>query len=316
MIIRYLIVIFIALVLFFVLKNTINFNQALEAFENFPKQNLALILTISLIISFIKSYRFFKILRYSEVNINFPQALKAYLAGGVTSALPAGEAMRASLLKHGSDVKIHHTSGPVLIQAYIEVLSAVLILAILSIFFKIFVVSIFIALIITASIFIVLSHSTPLRFLLEKSPDIKNIKKVLLFLKDIQKSLRENFLYKEKPIPNFSFVNSLLISFITHILGGALPLIIVNSLGGNINYFQGLYIYTLSIVVSSIGSISPGGLGFTEGAVTAALLFFGVDLPIAIISVLIFRIATLVFNIALGLLFLAIFYRSYIFRFN
>ncbi len=359
MLVRWILVVSAAIILFFVLKSTVNFEQTRQYLISFPKDKLALLLTISLIISVVKSYRFFWILKDSKVNIDLWSAFKGYLAGGAVSILPGGELFRISLLKkEEKKIHSHQVAGPVLAQAYVEVLSAVLIVIIGSLIFEIFIVPAILSFILVVGLIFLLVHDKPLRSLIKRSIKFKRINKLLNRIKESQELLKkiifnnsgkrillkERYLelkkvindnygkgsifrrswrfvrlqalfqiikfYNRKLFPSLTFTRSIAISLISHILGGVLLFIIVASLGKGINIFQSIYTYALGVVVSSIGSISPGGLGFTEGAMTAALVFFGVGFTEAVIVVILYRVVTLVFNILLGLIFLTTFYRS------
>lgn len=302
----------IIVALLIVLKNSIDWTEAYKSLLTFPKFSLMLFLTISLIISSVKSYRFFKLLRDSKIDIGFWIAFKTYFAGGATSPLPAGEVLRSALLKKEKDIKVRRSITPVLMQAYVEVFSAVLIVIVGSFFFELFLIPAILSLLLVVAIYLILSHDKPLRVLIKRSVKFKKMYDLLNKIKNNQINFKKTYLIKKKIIPNAIFLKAMLISFATHFLGGALLFFIIRSGGSNLNFVQSLYVYALGIVVSNIGSISPGGLGFTEGAMTAALLFFHVSLPAAVVAVLIFRVVTFVFNILLGLIFLSIFYRSLI----
>ncbi len=294
----------------FVLSKSINISEAQRYLMNLPKLDIAVFLTLSMIISTIKAYRFFTILRGGSVEIDWWTAFKTYFAGGATSPLPAGEMLRTSLLKKEAHVKVRETIGPVILQAYIEVFSAVLIVIVGSIIFDIFLVPAFLSFLIILMVFLVLSHDKPLRILLERTVKFKKINQIISRARTSQGAFREDFFIGKKLIPNMTFFNSLLISLATHFLGGVLLFLIVRSTGSSLSYMQSLYVYVLGIVAASIGSISPGGLGFTEGAMSASFLFFKVGLQEAIVIILIFRIMTLGFSVLLGLIFLAVYYRS------
>ena len=315
MYLRVILSLIVTAIVVFVLMKTINLREAQELLADFPKDALILLLTISALISSIKAYRFFRLLRDSENDVSFWPVFRSYLAGGLTSSLPGGELFRISLLKKdNSKLHTHQTTAPILTQSYVEMFSAIVIVMIGSFLFEIFLVPAIMAFLLVVGMFFILAHDKPLRIVIKRSVKFERINEFLQKLRKSQNLIRESYFTKKKLIPNKSLMNSLLISLVIHGLGGLLLLLIVYSLDGDINYFESLYIYTLGIVVSSIGSISPGGLGFTDGAMTAALIFFGVMLPAAFIVVVIFRIVTLVFNILLGILFLLMFYRSILIR--
>ncbi len=97
-------------------------------------------------------------------------------------------------------------------------------------------------------------------------------------------------------------------SILTHLIGGFLVFIIAHFYGADIDFFRSVFIYVSSIVIQGVASISPGGLGVTEGGMTGILLLSNVDISKALAIVLLFRVVTLLYSVILGLVFLTVFY--------
>jgi uncharacterized protein (TIRG00374 family) len=76
--------------------------------------------------------------------------------------------------------------------------------------------------------------------------------------------------------------------------------IVIQMLGFDISVPLAVGIYAVSILVGAL-SFVPGGLGGTEVVMGGLLVLVGVDEPVAVSAVLICRIATLWFAVAIGL---------------
>ena len=85
--------------------------------------------------------------------------------------------------------------------------------------------------------------------------------------------------------------------------------IILFNFNVQVSYYNVLYIYSLSILVGSV-SMSPAGMGFTEGSLTYLLIKNNVEKDIAVAATILVRIVTLWFSVLFGLISL-FFYKKY-----
>ncbi len=85
--------------------------------------------------------------------------------------------------------------------------------------------------------------------------------------------------------------------------------IILFNFNVQVSYYNVLFIYSFSILVGSV-SMSPAGLGFTEGSLTYLLIKNNVEKDIAVASTILIRVVTLWFSVLVGLLSL-FFYKKY-----
>ncbi len=77
--------------------------------------------------------------------------------------------------------------------------------------------------------------------------------------------------------------------------------IILFNFNVQVSYYNVLFIYSFSILVGSV-SMSPAGLGFTEGSLTYLLMNNNVKKDIAVASVILIRVVTLWFSVLVGLI--------------
>jgi uncharacterized protein (TIRG00374 family) len=307
--IKLLISTILLVILIFIVSKAVKVEDLQKIIFDFPKEKLLLFFALSLIITLLKAWRFLILLRNSNIKISFFDNLKVFIASQAITPLPGGEAMRGVLVHKESGVHVIKTSGPVLSQAFLEVFSAVMMAVILSIAFEDdFIVPSLIGFLIMSVIFILLIHKQLLGLLLKNFSQIKFLKNGLRKIIEAQSHIRKNIMDEGTNLPDKIWVRALGLSLIINAFGGFLIFLIARSYGADLNIFRSIFIYSSSIVISSLATISPGGIGFTEGGMTGILLISGVELPKALGIVLIFRIVTLIFSILLGLIFFGLFY--------
>jgi glycosyltransferase 2 family protein len=74
----------------------------------------------------------------------------------------------------------------------------------------------------------------------------------------------------------------------------------------NINVFEAIGIYSISVLIGSAAVFLPAGIGGMELVMTAFLVSGGASLPVAVLATLLCRIATLWFAVLIGLIAAAI----------
>jgi uncharacterized protein (TIRG00374 family) len=284
---------------------------------SFPKDKLFFLILVSLLISFLKATRFFILLKTVGIKINFLDNLKVFIASQALTPLPGGETMRGLLLKYQTHTSFSYAAGPVVMQAFIEILSSACWVFIGSFIFKIlqlpstitlFLITLFAVFFLNEKVFIYISSSVPRLKLLE------NYYSYLLIF---QKGFKKQFFHSRK---NNLFGNIFILSFslglLTNILGGFLVFLTAYFYGVDLNILKAIFVFSSSQLLQWIGFMLPAGLGFTEGGMTAILLLFGVNITDALAVVILFRLITLFFTIFLGSTFLIIFFRKYLFVFK
>lgn len=312
--IRLLISIILLGVLIYITSKAVKIEDLQKIIWDFPKDKLILFFALSFALTILKAWRFMILLQNININISFPETLKAFIASQAISPLPGGEAMRGVLIHEESGAKPIKTSGPVVAQGFLEVFSASLMTAILSIALKndYIIPSIVITLILCA-LYAFIVYRRFLDFVLNLFSKNKFIKKISKKLLKIQTEVRKSSIDEETKLPDKILVRALGLSLLTNVLGGFLIFLIARYYNADLNIYRSTLAYSAGIAIQSLGSISPGGIGFTEGGMTGILLLSKIELGKAIGIVLVFRFVTLVFSIVLGLIFLSIFYAKDLF---
>lgn len=294
----FLLVIFLLVVL---VGKTVDLNQLKDLLIDFPKSTVVILCLLSLMVSVIKAWRFLFLLRNNHVNLSFAQVLKVYLAGQATTPLPGGEALRSLLLKKEIGARISDTSAAVITQSFLEFSSAAIMLVIGSFLLNIEKMPAVIAL---GAMFLMgffLTHPAALNKLAKLINKIKRTKSFTDQLLEAQHDIRRNVFDRV-------FIKVLFLAIVTNLLGGLMIYLIGQEYNLNLDFMHSIFVYCMSVVVSSLSGIIPAGFGFTEGGMIGVLLLSRVALPEAIALVVIFRLINVIFYILVGLFFLALFY--------
>ncbi len=277
-------------VLGFIISRSIDVNVIKKELYDFPKLALILLLCISASMSLLKAWRFLILLQGVKVKISFWESLKSYVAGQAITPIPGGEAARGVFLKKEAGVGFNKSSGPIISQAFLELFSAAFLMLVGSFFFKILRVP---AIAISLGLFLI--------FLFIVNDSVYGKIKKFLPSEKVHSAREGIKMYKK------SLLSTLFLSLSCHVLGGVLFMIIAHYYNPNFDIFKSTFIYSSGVVIQGL-SISPGGIGLTEGGLLGILLLFKVPLESALPMVLILRTTTLVFYILTGLIFIGLFY--------
>lgn len=295
-------IIFLA-ILIYIINNTVDINELKQILIEFPKLQLLGFLLLASFLTLLKVYRFLILLNYSGIDASFWETLKAFVASQAVTPLPGGETARGILIHKETGAHLHQTTAPVITQAFLDIASAALLTLFGSLVFQKLRVPSLIAMSIIVLITIGLTQENIIIFFQKHLSRFKFLTKVLSrslsFQKDFSKYLLD---------PSKTLFRTLGVSLLINITGGFLIYFIALSLDIKIDFLHSLFIYSSGIVISSLAGFIPGGLGVTEGGLTGILLLFSVELPKALVLVLLFRLSTLVFSVFMGLSFLMIFY--------
>ncbi len=291
----------------FIVSKAVDPQKALRGVVEFPKKILILLLLISLSISLIKTWRFFILLKDLNLDISFIQLFRAYVAGQAITPLPGGEAARGLFIKKEAGLSLQKTSGPIISQAYLELISATILMVIGSLFFKVVRIPSIIILSLLSLIMVILVNSNFSFFIFRLFPRNKtstNIQKKFRFL---QKTLQASFLNTNDPLYKNAIISAGLLSLLSHLLGGLLFMIISYQYGASFDIFKSIFLYSSGVVIQGL-SISPGGIGLTEGGLIGLLLLLHTPLEIALPITIMLRVTTLFFYILTGFIFIGLFY--------
>lgn len=308
MFIRILFTIIILLVLGVFVAKSVDLPQIITLLKNFPIPTLLTIIILAIAILVLKAARFIFLLKIASIPVTFWEATKVSLAGQATSSLPAGEMLRGYLIRKEAKIDMARTAGPILMQGLLEVSTALVFTAVGSIFIKELRIPALILLVIISIVFFLLFHETFLHKFLEKLPNIKFLDRITRKIISIHKKIHSTMISNKKGGFKTAIIQTVLVISISNIIGGVMIYLISTAFSANLTVFQSIFVYSSSIVISTIGGITPGGLGFTESGMTGILLLFGNNFTVSIAIVLLFRLMTFVFSTASGIIFLCVFY--------
>lgn len=292
----------------YVLYSQVDFAKVSQTLVAFPGENLVGVLLLSLMILVIKAARFWTLLRRFGIKTDFWDAVKVSFAGSAASPLPGGESLRGVLLYEETKKKLADTSGAIISQAYFEIAVATVLMS-TGLFIDDdllpFVLG-SIGLMILLAFILAFRHTTA--WIKHFLPKTKLITGFFIFLEQMQHNFFHTFVNIDKKRPRKVFLEILILTTISHTLGGVLLWLVFSGLNIDIGFFLSVFLYCAAIVISTIGGFSPGGLGLTEGGLLGLMALITANTDASIAAIVLFRFSTLVFSIFLGVIVFLIFY--------
>ncbi len=304
----------LVLLIVFLLKK-VDLKSSLELLKHIPYEYVLLSIILALAILVLKSISYFLLLKKAHVKIDFLQSVRIFIASQLTTPFPAGEAGRVYLTTEETKASTEDAAGSVITQALLEILAAVIVGLIGSIFFeylRIPIIIAFVILILAVSIFV---KEELWEWLMSKLVKLKFIAKHKSKIATTYQKIRSLVYQKHSKIPNSNFVGAFGCLLASQIAGGLLIYTLSESLGIDLLFLKSLFLYSSAVLLQGVLAISPGGIGVTEGGLGGLLLSLGVPLDKSIVLVLLYRAFTLGFNLLLGLIFTLIFYRQLLTKF-
>lgn len=308
LLLRLTIVIAILVVGYFVLR-TIDFNGAFTILKQTPLQYILAFLLLSVLIQVFKAITYSFLLKAVKVDLPLHRVLKVFIASQTTSFLPGGETARVILTESEIKNKNEKIASAVLSQIFVELVSAILVALLGSLYFKAFRGPALVSLVILITmLLLILSESVWVRFTKLFSV-IRYLKKSAQTFTKVQKLIRSQVFLPDTITISPTFLKVMLFAFIPHLVGGLFIYAISTAYGLNLTILSSVFIFSASIVIQGLLSITPGGVGFTEGGVIGLLVFFGNSFTKALALTITFRVTGFLFNIFVGLIVYLIYYR-------
>ncbi len=273
----------------------------LTALGSFPLITLAVLLLASFLVSLLKAARFHILVRHVDIEISFWKTLRLFLVSQAATPIPAGETIRAALLKHETGAPLGKVAAPVLGQAVYEIAAALSIVLVASFFYPELFVPTLTAVVCLFLFIWTLLHRKLFNALLRLLSYLPAIKHQLDRLKRGRDQLRQNFSLLEGGGLDRHVVMASLFAFLAQLMGGLLVLVAATAFDIQLNFLQFTLVYASGALLQGLFTLIPGGLGVTEGGMSGVLHLLGVELSLALALVLIVRFATLVFPVVLGL---------------
>jgi uncharacterized protein (TIRG00374 family) len=279
-----------------------------DLLSDIPSLLLVLLLLLATAMMGVRAFRFYLLLKDQGMELSLWQAIKVYMAGQALSPLPGGEGARTVLLKMECGSSLSDSVTPLILLGITEMIVAVVISLIGGIFLNILRLAAVIALIsVVGLIWLLVNHKLIVK-LFKALPDKAKVQKAGKAIITTQKEVKGAIFEKESWKPSKPFLISLGLAVITDLLGGAILFSLALHYQLPFGFLFSLYIFAAATVLGELVPFSPGGVGATEGGMAGIMLLAGVDLPRALAVVVVFRAATLVYGILIGLVFLITFY--------
>jgi len=291
-----------------IFQHFIDPKQVLTLLQNVPWYVMVLVLILSSSMMITRAFRFFILLRDAQIRVSFWQTLKVYLAGQALTPLPGGEGSRTIFLKLETHTSVKNMVTPLIMLGISEMLVAVTIALVGGIFFGLLRAAAFAALVGTVALLWLLTNHKAVQTLWDKLPGHPKVQKAGKAITSTQKEVHSNIFKSNSHYPSPLFLKNLGLAFLTDILGGLIIFTLMRSLHIHFGLLRSVYVFAAATVLGELVQFIPGGVGVTEGGLTGILILSGVALPPASAVVLLFRAATLVYGILVGILFLCTFY--------
>lgn len=234
------------------------------------------------------------LLKNSDIEIPGRKNLEIYLAGFMLSITPGkvGELLRSQMLKTKFDIPRTKTTSLVLVEKLYDLLGAVAIsLSGIWLFHEAGYV-IIAALVLLAFLFILISSRILFDNFLKWFGKFKIMSKFLLPLSESYEVIRNSTRGK---VALFSSLLS-----ISYWLTTSLAVyFVLLAFGITINYLNVVSTFTASLILGA-ASFIPGGIGVAEGSLVGLFSLQGIEVSTALILVILIRIFTLWYGVAVG----------------
>ncbi len=285
-----------------IMLRAFDLNAVWSVVSAFPLSVLDALIVMTCLVSFLKAARFHILIRHVGIKLSFLRSVRLFLASQAATPIPAGETIRAALLKQETGVSLGKAAGPVLAQAIYEIAAAVAVVFTASLFYD----ELFFPALIMMSVLIVLLGGLVHRPLFNR---VLNLLVRLPFIHQHVERIRagrdhfrRSFALLEGDGFDGHVLASIGLALLAQLVGGGLVLLAAQAFGLEINLFQTTLVYASGAILQGVFTIIPGGLGVTESGMSGILHLLGVDLSTALALVIIIRVATFLFPVVLGTL--------------
>jgi len=259
----------------------------------------AIILGLSLLNYLLRFVRWDYYLRHLDCSVPPLANLSAYLAGFGFTTTPGkvGEAIRSIYLKpHG--VSYMQSLAAFFVERFADMLAMIVVASLAAYAFADMRWLVIVTLLVTLA-FVPLVHSRRLPVWLEQRAAQTESEKIAGGLRHLVSTMgASSLLLRSMPL----YVG-LFLGLIAWFAEGYALYVVLDRMGADVPVLLAAGIYGISIIAGVV-SFVPGGLGGTELVMGSLLVLSGVDAPLAVSAVIICRVATLWFAVAIGLVFL------------
>ena len=293
---KYLIIIFVAVAIYSLFLFFSDFSIVYEKLQNFQITSLPLILLVVFSSWLVLFIRWMILLKKHQIQIPLKINFLIFFAGFTLAISPAksGELIKSVLLKNKCGIAATKTIPIIFLERFYDIIGTTAV-AIIGITFLGLELGIVLALvpIVILVIFYLFYSKRSFDFTLKILNHIKPLQK---FLSNIEES--HEIIRHSSDVKTICSCSGLTIVF--RIIEAIGILLILQALGINfIEFFNLLSMYSTSVILGSI-SMSPGGLGVTEGSFAGLLTLYELELQTTLAIAVIVRFFTMWFAIVVG----------------
>ena len=293
---KYLIIIFVAVAIYSLFLFFSDFSIVYEKLQNFQITLLPLILLVVFSSWLVLFIRWMILLKKHQIQIPLKINFLIFFAGFTLAISPAksGELIKSVLLKNKCGIAATKTIPIIFLERFYDIIGTTAV-AIIGITFLGLEFGIVLALvpIVILVIFYLFYSKRSFDFTLKILNHIKPLQK---FLSNIEES--HEIIRHSSDVKTICSCSGLTIVF--RIIEAIGILLILQALGINfIEFFNLLSMYSASVILGSI-SMSPGGLGVTEGSFAGLLTLYELELQTTLAIAVIVRFFTMWFAIVVG----------------
>ena len=293
---KYLIIIFVAVAIYSSFLFFSDFSIVYEKIQNFQITSLPLILLVVFSSWLVLFIRWMILLKKHQIQIPLKINFLIFFAGFTLAISPAksGELIKSVLLKNKCGIAATKTIPIIFLERFYDIIGTTAV-AIIGITFLGLELGIVLALvpIVILVIFYLFYSKRSFDFTLKILNHIKPLQK---FLSNIEES--HEIIRHSSDVKTICSCSGLTIVF--RIIEAIGILLILQALGINfIEFFNLLSMYSASVILGSI-SMSPGGLGVTEGSFAGLLTLYELELQTTLAIAVIVRFFTMWFAIVVG----------------
>ncbi|MFH0960423.1 MAG: lysylphosphatidylglycerol synthase transmembrane domain-containing protein [Pseudomonadota bacterium] len=273
-----------------------DYHRTLHAFSQFPLGHLALVLFLVTVGWLIRGWRFHYYLINSEEKVPFIYSTMAFLAGFALTGTPGkvGEAMKGVFLKRDYGVSVTRVVGIVVVERLMDLFSVLLLGSFSLVIFEGW-RNLFLGLagaVICAGVFLCMENVyRPVLEWMSRLPVMSwiavKILNILLSARDLMK-------------PRI-FIVGIMVSVISWGMEAVSFYIVMRGfeLPGTLS--EANFVYCFSTILGALCML-PGGIGGTEAAMMGLLNYLGISYSNGLPAVLMIRVCTLWYAIAVGVL--------------
>ena len=293
---KYLIIVLSSVAIYSTFLFFSDFNKVYESLQNFQVTLIPIILLVVFSSWLVLFIRWMILLKKHQIQIPLKINFLIFFAGFTLAISPAksGELIKSVLLKNKCGIAATKTIPIVFLERFYDIIgtTAVAIIGITFLGLELGIVLVLVPIVILV-IFYLFYSKRSFDFILKILNHIKPLQK---FLSNIEES--HEIIRHSSDVKTICSCSGLTIVF--RIIEAIGILLILQALGINfIEFFNLLSMYSASVILGSI-SMSPGGLGVTEGSFAGLLTLYELELQTTLAIAVIVRFFTMWFAIVVG----------------